>query len=471
MLAYGSIERMSSSPLLWLTQGIIGPAIMSVFSASSLAPEKLFHLLEISAHLNSTTDTDYLLPFIIRTAAEVLSCDAASLLLYDDEAAQLRFVAATGTDSKALAQIPVPLYGSIAGTIFRENRPLRIVDAEDDERHYGGVDEEVNFRTRSLLGVPMRVEGKVLGVLEALNKREGSFSDEDQLMLCIIADHAAVAIRTARQVHALQEAHDRVARTEALKSRLLTLASHEMRTPLTAIKGFAEIIRDGAAPGEMANHADVILEEVGTMNAVLETLSEMNVLRTGDNTFTPRLVPINDVVTAACEAVVVTVAEKRHTLRVKLAERPILVHADPRKLTTALTHLLDNAARFTPADGQIVLRISDRDGGALVEVADTGRGLDAEHLDAIFRDFFQVEEALTRTHGGLGLGLTIARGITEVHGGWLWAESDGPGCGATFYLWLPAAPTSLLPKQVQPPRDLAESSREDSEREHLAERA
>ncbi len=425
---------------------------------SALEPEQLLRLLEVSAYLNSADNTGQLLPFIIRTAAEVLHCDAASLLLYDDEAEQLRFAAATGADPEVLAHIPVPLEGSIAGTIFRENRAVRIESAEEDERHYGGVDEQADFHTRDLLGVPMHVEGQVVGVLEALNKSRSAetsgFSDEDEMVLCIIADQAAVAIRTARQVQALREAHDRLARMEAMKSRFLTLASHELRTPLTAIKGFAEIISEEAANAappldETAEHAAVILQETDTMSAVLDAMGEMNMLRTGADAFSPRRMPVQDAITAASDAVSDLVAEKHLTLTVQPTEAPLFVRADAVKLATALTNLLDNAARFTSSGGQITLRAQAERGGVLVEVADTGCGLAAEHLDAVFSDFFQVEDALTRTHGGLGLGLTIARGIIEIHGGRLWAESDGLRQGATFCLWLPSA--SLQPIAAAPP--------------------
>ena len=425
----------------------MSPPPLHTHAASTLAPEQLLRLLEISARLNSTESPDQLLGFIIRTAAEMLACDAASLLLYDEETEQLHFAAATGADPDVLAQIPVPLDGSIAGTIFRENRTVRIENAEQDARHYSGVDEKVDFHTRSLIGVPMRVGDRVVGVLEALNKRAGDFSDDDELVLLMIADQAAVAIRAARQLHALRAAHDRMARMEAMKSRFLTLASHELRTPLTAVKGFTEIILEEAAP-EVAGHAEIILEEVDTMDAVLDAMGEMSALRTGTDTFAPRPVSVDAVFDDARTSVAELIAEKGHVLTVEPGGDALLVRADAAKLATALANLLDNGVRFTPPGGTVTLRAHPSQGGVRIDVADTGRGLASEHLDAIFSDFFQVEDTLTRTHGGLGLGLTIARGIAEIHGGRLWAESDGLGRGATFCLWLPA-PAAL--RRVPPP--------------------
>ena len=407
--------------------------------APELTPAQLRRLLSISVRLNSTESPDHLLAFIIETAAEVLACDAASLLLYDEDAGELRFAAATGADADALARIPVPLHGSLAGTIFRENRSVRTESAERDERHYTGVDEEIDFQTRSLLGVPMRIGDRVVGVLEALNKREGSFSDEDELMLLVIADQAAVAIRNARQVQALQEAHDRMARTEAMKRQFLTLASHELRTPLAGIRGFAEILSEESGP-ESAEYTEVILDQVGTMEAVLTAMSEMTALYAGASAFDPRSLRVECLFEAAGAAVAPLMEQKQHTLRTEIAGPGLSVSGVADKLITALTSLLDNAARFTPPQGILTLRARPADGNhVLIEVEDTGCGLAHHHLDAVFDDFFQVEAPLTRTHGGLGLGLTIARGIAEVHGGRLWAESPGPGCGTTFLFRLPAA--------------------------------
>lgn len=422
---------------------------VSSASAPKLTPAQLRRLLDISVRLNAAERLEQLLTYIIETAAEVLACDAASLLLYDEDAGELRFSAATGADPEVLARIPVPLHGSLAGTILRENRPLRVESTEQDERHFAGVDEEIGFHTRSLLGVPMRIGDRAVGVLEALNKREGDFSDEDELMLTVIADQAAVAIRNARQVQALQEAHDRTAQIEVMKRQFLTLASHELRTPLAGIRGFAEILREEAGP-ESAEYTDVILDQVGTMEAVLAAMTEMTTLYAGILDFEQRSIRVAPLLAAAVEAVAPLIERKQHTLRTELAAPDLLVHGAADKLIPALTSLLDNAARFTPRGGTITLRARSEDvKHVLIEVEDTGCGLAPHHLDAVFDDFFQVEAPLTRTHGGLGLGLTIARGIAELHGGRLWAASEGPGHGTTFYFRLPAgAPSTSRPSTI-----------------------
>ena len=132
--------------------------------------EKLARLVEISLILNSTLEPDLLLQSILNTASELLECCDVSILLYDEKREELRFVAATGSNKEELEKIPVPLDNSLAGTIFTENRHLVINCVEDDPRHYNRVGEELEYQVDSLLGVPMRIQDRVIGVLEALNK-------------------------------------------------------------------------------------------------------------------------------------------------------------------------------------------------------------------------------------------------------------------------------------------------------------
>ena len=160
--------------------------------------QRLKRLVELSVTLNSTLDLDALLQLITATATELLDCDAASILLYDEKAARLYFAAATGSDPRKLAEIPVPLDASLAGTIFRTNQPIILNKVEQDPRHYSMVSDQVSVHVRSLVGVPMLIKDRVIGVLEGINKRGGVFAGQDEAILSVTASHAATAINNAR---------------------------------------------------------------------------------------------------------------------------------------------------------------------------------------------------------------------------------------------------------------------------------
>ncbi len=250
-------------------------------------------LFEVNRKLNTVRDPDALLQFIIETAADVLECAATSVLLFDETTGQLQFAAATGADPDALAQIPVPLDDSIAGTIFTENRPVRVDNTAEDARHFDTVGEKVAMETRTLIGVPMQLGATPIGVLEGINKTEGVFTEDDVAVLSVIASQAAVAIRNARQMQALEEAHAKLSELDALKSDFLALASHELRTPLTTILGYGAIVKE-EAPEDVAPHADAILDAAEGMETVVEAMSQMEMLRTNSVDLTRNAFPLID---------------------------------------------------------------------------------------------------------------------------------------------------------------------------------
>jgi signal transduction histidine kinase len=387
---------------------------------------------------------DALLDFIIETAADVLGCEATSILLFDDTTDQLHFAAATGANPDSLAEIPVPLDDSIAGTIFTTNAPLIIDDTAQDERHFEAVDAETAFQTRSLVGVPMQIDGEPVGVLEGLNKTGGAFTDADVATLSVLAAQAAIAIRNARQVQALEEANAKLSRLDELKSDFLSLASHELRTPLSIIKGYGEIVaEEGRA--DLAPHVHAMLDAAAQMETVIDTMAQMDALRLGAEALSTEPVELGDVIAAARDDLSPLEAERNHTVAVDAPDAPIELSADPERLRIVLTHLLKNAYTFTPPGGHVAVSTEQADKAVCVTVRDTGIGLAADDLDRIFDDFYQVEDKRTRAHGGLGLGLTIARKLVRLHGGCIEAESDGLQQGTAVHVHLPFHPLTDAP--------------------------
>src|SRR5687767_7857940 len=178
---------------------------------------QLLRLVELSVTLNSTLDLDVLLQLITATATELLDCEAASILLYDEKNPRLYFAAATGSDRAQLAEIPVPIGNSLAGTIFRTNRHIILNNAEQDPRHYSMVSDHIKFKVKTLLGVPMPIRDRTVGVLEAVNKHNGVFDESDATLLSVTAAHAAIAINNARLLLATQQALETVKDANQLK--------------------------------------------------------------------------------------------------------------------------------------------------------------------------------------------------------------------------------------------------------------
>lgn len=222
-------------------------------------------LLEISITLNSTLDLDKTLTYIIQTAAEVLGCEAVSILLYDPVKSDLFFAASSASDPIQLSEIPVPLNESLAGKIFLENAPLIINNVEKDPRHFAVAAQHVNFHTRSLLGVPMRIQDQGVGVLEALNKRRGVFTSADEKILSIIASQAAVAIRNAKQMKELELAYETTLEgwSNVLDLRDEETEGHTIRVAQLTVQLAREL---GISGDELSHiHHGALLHDIGKM--------------------------------------------------------------------------------------------------------------------------------------------------------------------------------------------------------------
>ena len=399
-------------------------------------PQQLKRLVELSVTLNSTLDLDTLLQLITATATELLDCEAASILLYDEKDQRLFFAAATGSDPEQLVEIPVPIENSLAGTIFRTNRHIILSNVEQDPRHYSLVSDHVKFRVKTLLGVPMPIKDRTVGVLEAINKRRGVFDEHDAALLAVTAAHAAIAINNARLLHATQQALEKVRESDQLKSNFLALASHELRTPLNIIMGYSTVLKEDAK-GELSDHAHQVLTGARQMRSILDEMNNLAMLQSDEMILKPQNVVLEDVLTYACEGIRDIASTRRQNLVYAFPAEPYVVNVDIDKAALAFGNILGNAIRFSPEGSEITVGVT-KDGDQVMSwVQDQGIGIPADKLQKIFEEFYQIEPPNTRHYGGLGIGLTIAKGLIEAHGGRLWAESEGAGKGSTFKVLLP----------------------------------
>jgi len=400
--------------------------------------QQLLRLVELSVTLNSTLNLDELLQTITATATELLDCEASSILLYDEKNPRLYFAASTGTDPGKLAEIPVPMEGSIAGTIFRTNQPMILNNVEQDPRHYSNVSDQVKFKIKTLLGVPMPIKDRTVGVLEAVNKRNGVFADRDVAILSVTAAHAAIAINNARLLKATQQALEKVKETNSIKSHFLALASHELRTPLGIIIGYATFLQE-EAQGELSDHAQQVLNAASQMRSLLDQMNNLTLLQADEMEMRNQRISIQDILNLACDEIMYSAARRNLGLTYAFGDDPIYINVDPEKTTLAIVNLLNNAIRFSPEGSQIVIGAIEQEKNVMAWVQDHGIGIPTDKLQKVFEEFYQIEPPNTRRYGGVGIGLTIAKGIIEIQGGKIWAESEGAGNGTTLKVVLPKA--------------------------------
>ncbi|MBI2757653.1 MAG: GAF domain-containing sensor histidine kinase [Chloroflexi bacterium] len=401
--------------------------------------EQLKRLVELSVTLNSTLDLDALLQLITTTATELLDCEAASILLFDEKHPRLFFAAATGSDPKKLAEVPVPIEGSLAGIIFRTSRSIILNDVEQDPRHYSLVSEHLHFHVQTLLGIPMLIKDRVMGVIEAVNKRDRSFSERDETVLSVIGVHAAIAINNARLLATTKQALNNAKEANQLKSNFLLLASRELRTPLGIIIGYASFLREDSRE-ETSEHAQHVLSAALQMRSLVEDMTNLTMLETeGLMAIKPQDISVQSFLKTACSEIGEIASAREHKIVFAFQDEPILVRVDPEKMVIAFVNLLNNAIRFSPQGSEIIVGAAQLGDRIMAWIQDRGIGIPSDKLTKIFDGFYQSEPPNTRHYGGLGIGLTIAKGLIEAQGGKIWAESEGEGQGSTFKVLLPKA--------------------------------
>ena len=405
---------------------------------------RLSRLVEISVTLNATLDLDELLQFIVDSAADIVDCEAATILLLDENTRELHFAAATDTDPRAIQGEPIPMDGSIVGTVFREDRAIILNEVASDSSSFVKLEYHTGHEIRSLIAVPLRIHDEVTGVLEAINKRAGNFDESDLQTLTNIASQAAVAINNARLVSALTKAYEELGILDKLKSEFIAIASHELRTPLGLILGNAALLKEGVSDEEYEEYADAVLNAAVRMRSLIEDMTNLNMLQVGSAELALERRPLQPIVEIACEEAENQLLSKDQTLTVNLPDEPIFVMVNAPRLAMAFTNIITNAIRFTPEEGNLQVTLEHHGREVWCVFSDDGVGIPPDEIDMIFDQFYQVEDHLTRRHDGLGLGLPIVKAIAKAHGGRVWAESPGSNQGTTFTLALPVASQSSL---------------------------
>jgi signal transduction histidine kinase len=336
-----------------------------------------------------------------------------------------------------LRPVGVPLDGSAAGWVFRRGQPLIIQDVKADQRHFKVVDSVTKHVTHSLVAVPLIVRGEVVGVLEALNKKDNAhYTEEDLTILETLAALAAQAIQNVALQRKVRTTAIELAELERLKTDFIAIASHELRTPLGLILGHATFLRELASE-EYAEQLDMIVRNATKLKTIVENLSDVDNIQNGAARLRNQQISLTKIIDDVIETFQNEANARNITLKSEAGGSPFQLDADAVKLSIALSNLVKNALQFTETGGHVTIGVEEDAGYYKVTVTDDGIGISIRDLPRVFERFFQVETHLTRRYGGMGLGLAVAKAIIELHGGRIWAES-AEGKGSKFTFLVPA---------------------------------
>ena len=403
---------------------------------------QLERLLEVSRNLSATLDLELLLLLVIDVATELTTSQASSILLYDKKSRKLQFVASQGSHRESLKQIHVPLEKSVAGRVFKHGRPLIIQEAAGDPRIFRGVDQAVGFETRSLLAVPLIFREETIGVLEAVNKlNDQMYNDEDMKVLEILATQAAIAIQNARFMEDSRRAYQELADLDRMKTDFIAIASHELRTPLGLILGHSTFMRE-MVDDELKPQLDVIVRSATRLKDIIEDVSKIDTFESGASRVRKGQINVKRMVRDVLAAYESTAEEKGIALTSNLPSGELVVEGEVDKIKTVLNNLVKNSLTFTDEGGHVMITAEDAGEWVSISVIDNGIGIPEDERERIFDRFYQVESHMTRKHGGMGLGLSVAKMMVELHGGSIDVQSV-VGEGSKF--------TVNLPKEIKIP--------------------
>ena len=383
------------------------------------------------AHLS----LDKLLTELLDRVRDAMDVDTVVILLLEED----NTLVAWATKGLELdVGIRVPLGAGFAGRVAALKEPITIDELNDADTHTPFLRER---GVRSLLGVPLLLEGRVLGVIHVGRRAFRPFTDDDTRLLELVAFRIALAIDNARLFEEERAARREAEAASRAKDEFLTTISHELRTPLTPIIGWVHMIRHGLlAQKETVHGLEVIEKNSHALKRLINDLLDMSAILSGKMRMEQKSVRLESVVREAVE-MVRPVAESQG-VRMKIvtgAPGEVLVTGDRTRLVQAFSNLLDNAIKFSSTGRTVTIGYDAAGSSATVSVEDHGSGISSEFLPFVFERFRQEDGSKTRAHGGLGLGLALVKSFVEAHHGTIKAESGGQGLGSRFIVTLPCA--------------------------------
>lgn len=376
-------------------------------------------ILEIGRQINSTLEHRSLLQQIMSAVTEILDTEAASIMLLDPVTGELRFEIASNINPATMKELIIPIEGSIAGWIVTHGESRVIEDVASEPEHFGKVDTAIQFKTRNLLGVPLRTHKKVIGVLQAVNKRSGKFTEHDISTLTMLASQAGIAIENARMFR---------------QSDFIAEMVHELRAPLAALKASLSLLARPNLPDDKRQDIHRLLgSETDRLIRLTTDFLDLAQLESGRTRLDIQPFELYGLIAESVDIVRQQAADKNVVIHVPEGE--MLIEGDRGKLKQVLLNLLTNAVKYNRPDGEISVNVQSGSGDVLVAVSDTGYGVSEENQKQMFQKFFRAADTSGFTQG-TGLGLAITKHIVEAHGGQIWLESE-LNVGSTFYMRIP----------------------------------
>lgn len=388
---------------------------------TTLGPVHHALVLELAYEIGSSLDLGVVLERSLRAMRRLVDFRGGSIALRDDDA--LFIAAAEPAVSAEVAQLRLPIGHGLSGRVAETGKPIYSPDLDADDR----VDPEVrrlgsNSGMVSYFAVPVIARGDVVGVLQLDSSTVDAFADEQRALLVALAPVIGSAIQNARAFADEKETRRRVDELDRRRADFISLATHELRTPLTTLLGFAELLGRRPLPDSVEEESliDGINTSLARFARLIEEIQRLALLDAGGFELRIQKVELAPLILSAA-----AMTDRR--VDILGPDRPVMVDTDPVWTREIFIEVIDNATKFSPEGTPIEVRIAVRSDFIEATVLDDGPGISVDETEVIFERFTQLSDPITRSEGGLGLGLAMAREVVQRLGGAIEAVPSGRG--------------------------------------------
>ncbi|MBF2006888.1 MAG: PAS domain S-box protein [Chlorogloeopsis fritschii C42_A2020_084] len=444
--------------------------LKQVEKALSLGYKRLHLLFSTASDLLSSQEPLTLIESLFRKLSEQIGLDVYFNYLVDENSQLMHLTSWCGIDEESAKKIECLRVGmGMCGTVAQQRLPIAVENVQQS------TDSQSEFLraigATAYYGYPLMAQGRLLGTLCFISRTRLKFTQNEMGMMQAVCDQIAIAMERASLISSLQEQTEQLQQANRMKDEFLAILSHELRSPLNAILGWSQILRSRNLNDTQIHKALETIERNARAQAQLvDDLLDISRIIRGKLRLNVRTCDLINIIETALDTVNLAAQTKNIQIQTILDPTVAVVSGDAERLQQVVWNLLSNAIKFTPPGGRVEVRLSGaNDGGvetrkdtnqcqldscqypitstqspisdAQITVKDTGVGISPDFLPYVFDRFRQADSSITRSYGGLGLGLAIVRHLVELHGGTVHVESLGKEQGTTFIVNLPLIKT------------------------------
>jgi signal transduction histidine kinase/CheY-like chemotaxis protein len=393
------------------------------------ATQRITALYEAGKEISTSLSRQATLEVIVNHVAKLANAEASLVFLYDTDAGDYFAEAGVGVPLERLREYRFGTGVGLHGQAVRNASPVRCATVAEAV----GAEEFLSeLSATSVLVVPLLTNENVLGTITAVRRNTRPFTADDQELLTMFASQASIAVTNAIL-------YERTKELDRMKSEFVAVVSHEVRTPLTSIKGSLELLGDErfhVLPPPQKELLSICQANTERLITLINDILDFSKLESSKLSLNFETVEVGRIVPEAVDNIKNLAAMKGVAIDIHMEGSAGIIEADPMRVAQVITNLLGNAIKFSPENGRIEVWARGTDEEATVDIKDYGKGISQRDLSRLFQRFAQLDSSTTRKAGGTGLGLVISKGIVEQHNGRIWVES-AIGKGSTFSFSLP----------------------------------